>query len=119
MIEPDRIDASFTPVSAPAVVGVELDGEAVLYHDGFNTVHLLNSTATIIWNFLDGQTELGELSSDLAAVFSADSEVVTNDVIEAVRDFGRQGLLEGVVAKPEVVSANQLTAVSPSELPDD
>lgn len=119
MIEADHIDASSAPVTSSAVVGVELDGERVLYHEELHTVHLLNPTATIIWNCLDGSTVLMGLSVELADAFSADIDVVRSDVVEAVRDLGRQGLLEGVAADPELVSANQLVPATPSEPPDD
>ena len=119
MISPESIDGAFTPVTDPAVASVELDGEAVLYHERLNTVHVLNPTATVIWKCLDGFTNLDGLSTDLAAAFSVDVGMVHTDVLEAVRDFGRQGLLEAVEPDPEALAANVLAEVHPSELPDD
>lgn len=107
-MNPERIESSFTPVTACDVVWVELDGEAVLYHETLNTVHVLNPTATIIWKCLDGSTELEALSAELAELFSEDLDAVRTDVVEAVRTFGRQGLLEGIESVPEAVAENAL-----------
>ena len=110
LLAPESIDGTFAPTHHPAVVSVELDGEAVLYHQEANTVHVLSVTATIIWRFLDGSNELDGLCGDLAAVFSIDLEQMRGDVLEAVREFGRQGLLQDVAADPDVVADHLLTS---------
>ena len=119
MASPEGIDGASIPVTDPAVASVELDGEAVLYHERLNTVHVLNPTATVIWNGLDGAADLDGLSADLAEAFSADFDLVRSDVIEAVCEFGRQGLLEGIEPDPEAVAARTLVQAHVSEAPDD
>lgn len=110
MIDPEAISMAFTPIPDSGVIGVEVDGEAVLYHEHALTVHALNPTATVIWNCLDGEVSVGELCDDLAAAFSIQVETLQGDVVEAVREFGRQGLLEGVLPDEQAVAANRLTA---------
>ena len=48
MTAAEEIDENSHPRHHPAVAAVELDGEAVLYHEDANTVHLLNPSATIV-----------------------------------------------------------------------
>jgi hypothetical protein len=108
MIEAEAIDGAFVPEAHPAVAGVELDGEAVLYHEVDNTVHVLSPTATIVWNLLDGVSPVAEIVTDLAAVFEVSEERMLEDVLQALREFGRQGLLEGVEHDPDTVTASQL-----------
>lgn len=119
MIHPDQIDGSFAPTVDPAVASIELDGEAVLYHEASSTVHVLNSTATIIWGCIDGRTDLDTMCGELADVFYVDVEVVRTDVITAVRELGRQGLLVDVQPDPEVVAANRLDPGRPSSFIDE
>ena len=107
-VTPESIDGTFVPIPHSSVAGVELDGEVVLYHEGANTVHVLNPTATIVWLCLDGSADLNEICEDLAAVFELDEERVRADVIAAVREFGRQGLLDAVEPDAEVVAAHTL-----------
>ncbi len=117
MIAPEEISGSFVPVVDPAVVAVELDGESVLYHESSRTVHVLNRTATVVWRCLDGRIALDELSADLAAVFSAPVEQVTSDVVAAVRELGRQGLLHDVEPDPERVAENTVVPPDLGEAP--
>jgi hypothetical protein len=118
VVDPIEIDGRFRPVKTSHVVGVELDGEAVLYQEAARTLHLLNQTATVIWNCLDGVSDLDSLADDLAAAFSADVQRVRDDVLEVVRQFGRQGLLKQVAPDPEVVASHVLTPLEGQRKPD-
>ena len=117
MTAPEEITGSFVPVVDPAVVTVELDGESVLYHESARTVHVLNRTATVVWQCLDGRTNLDDLSADLAAAFSAPVEQVAIDVIAAVRELGLQGLLHEVEPDPERVAENSVVPPDLDEAP--
>lgn len=70
---------------SPEVESVEIDGETVLYDCVRNAIHLLNPVATLLWEFLDGSSTLGEVSADLAAVFDRSE----SDVLAEVVDFAR------------------------------
>lgn len=107
------LDASFVPVPAASVVGVELDGEAVLLEEEVGTLHVLSPTATIVWNLLDGRSEVAAIVADLADVFEVPEGRMRDDVLLAVREFGRQGLLDGVEPDPDAVAANRLPDVEP------
>lgn len=115
-MDPEDIDGRFVATHADHVAAVELDGEAVLYHEELRTVCVLNPTATVVWNCLDGSSDLDSLCVDLAAAFSVEMEAIRQDVLGIVREFGRQGLLSEVEPDPEVVAAHTLSSL---EVPDD
>lgn len=96
MIDPEELDGWAAPVRAAAVLTAELDGEAVLYHPGTGAAVVLNATAALVWSSLDGASTLDAVASRLARTFSADPDEVRIEVVEVVRGFGCQGLLEGV-----------------------
>ena len=75
-----------------------LDGEAVIYHEGRGSLHVLSTTATVIWDNLDGQLTVEGLAAALSDAFGAPLDVVRHDTLETVRSFAEQGLLEGSAA---------------------
>lgn len=98
----DDIDGNFVPRRRANIASVELDGETVLLLEGTTRTHLLNQTATIVWDCLDGQVTLAELGDELADAFGGDPKVIRDDVINLVRGVGRAGLLEGVAEEAPV-----------------
>ena len=88
------IDGSFVPQASGTVATVELDGEAVLYDDSSGRLHHLNTTASLVWECCDGTVSLDTIAENLAAVFGIDTDVVRSDVLDVVRAFVGQGLLE-------------------------
>lgn len=100
-ISPEEVALDFAPRRHPAITGVELDGEVVLYA-GEGTMHKLDPIATVLWHCFDGSVTLEELVDDLGSVYSdAGADRIGEDVLDCVRELGRQGLLENVaVASP-------------------
>jgi len=97
----DDIDETFVPVPKDNVVGVEIEGEAVLLIEGKWTIHWLNQIGTVVWESLDGVTSIEALSKQLSKEFGADPEQVLDDLLEVVTRFGRAGMLEGVAEATE------------------
>src|SRR3954447_25560570 len=95
-VVPTEIDVSFAPKQARCVYTVEIDGEAVLLDESVNRLHLLNSTATLLWRLFDGEASIGELARELSEELPAPYEAVLNDTLDVVRDLGAEGLLDGV-----------------------
>lgn len=93
-LQPKDIDGTAAPRPRRTIAHVEIDGEGVLYDEGSNQIHLLDPIATVIWSGLDGTTTLEELSAELSSAFGADLDRVRFDVLEAVRGFAEQELLE-------------------------
>lgn len=88
---PRREDA---PRRDEGTVTEELDGEAVVYSDRTGNIHVMNPIATLIWQQLDGQVTLEQLSVDLSEVFGAPLDVVRTDVLQVVRTFHEDELLD-------------------------
>lgn len=102
----DRDAASIGPDDRPAraahVAWVELDGEAVLYDEETEALHVLNPTATVVWSVLDGEVSLAELAGELAEAYGLEIDEVTGQVVDLTRQLGGQGLLDGIArAEPE------------------
>jgi Coenzyme PQQ synthesis protein D (PqqD) len=102
-----------TPAPGVAVHMVEVDGEAVLLDEATTRLHSLNSTATLVWQCLDGHSTLTEIAADLAEAFGADLEAVRADVVAIVEHFAEEGLLEGTGAD-DSVAGTDLAPASPS-----
>jgi hypothetical protein len=119
VIEPDAIDGAYTPRHAADVAGVELDGEAVLYHERLQIVCVLNPTATLVWGCLDGSIDLDALAGELAELFAADPGAIREEVLAAVRGFGRLGLLADVTPDPEQVASQALPGLDLGHEPPD
>lgn len=115
----DDIDDGFVPRPKDEVVGLEMDGEAVLVVEGRWSTHWLNQISTVVWNALDGVSSVRELSAKLAHAFGADPEEVLIDVRDVTRQFGMAGLLQGVAASHRGKEGIAEGKVIPSfELPD-
>jgi PqqD family protein of HPr-rel-A system len=90
---PETVGPDSAPHRADDLATVEVDGETVVYDERNGALHVLNPTATIVWQCLDGDVSLRELASELAAASGADGAQVEADVLDAVRTFARSGLL--------------------------
>jgi hypothetical protein len=100
----DQLDESAVARGLERVTEVELDGETILYDEKTHELLVLNSSAALIWQVLDGTCSLRELSEDLAAAFRIDPGTVGADVLDTVRALGSHGLLEGVVGPPQFLA---------------
>jgi peroxiredoxin len=96
LLDPQMIAGTFVPVGRSDVSIVERDGELVLVDPLTGAVHVLNPTAAIVWQCLDGSGSVDEIGIDIADVFEQGQREVQEAVLEVVRRFGRQGLLQGV-----------------------
>ncbi len=97
MSEPRRtITESFVPVPSRHAYVVQLDGEAVVLDEKDNRLHLLNSTATMIWNCLDGEIGVRGLAQEIGEVLELPFDEVLQDTLSVVRDLADEGLLDGI-----------------------
>jgi hypothetical protein len=83
--------------SADAFV-VELEGEAVVLDEQANRLHLLNRTATLVWNCLDGEVDVAGLAREISEVLGLPFEQVLADTLSVVTDLAAEGLLDGFPA---------------------
>jgi hypothetical protein len=90
----------FVPQHAPGTHTVEIDGEAIVLDEDQNRLHLLNASATIVWNCCDGSGTLTEIAHDLAEAVGAPREQLVAELVTLARTLGAEGLLDGVSADP-------------------
>lgn len=74
---------------------VELDGESVIYDEESGDLHHLNPTATIVFSLCDGAATIKEISADIAQAFGVSDDEVERQVRALLRQFRKQGLLDG------------------------
>lgn len=98
------------PARSSEAVTVEVDGETLIYHRQTGRVHRLNPVGAIVWQWLDGETTVGALVSDLSSAFGIDPTVVRRDVTELLDILGQPFLSaegprsSGPVNEPRVLT---------------
>ena len=93
------IGAGFSPARSADAYAVVLDGEAVVLDERLDRLHLLNHTATLLWQLFDGAVTLAELAAELGDELQLDTDVVLEDLVTIARHLGDEGLLDGVVPR--------------------
>jgi hypothetical protein len=66
----------------------------ILYDPGPGKVHSLNPAAAFIWDALDGKRTLREVAESLREIPGAEGHDTLIDVVKAVENFQKEGLLE-------------------------
>lgn len=89
-------DVTVDDVVRPAAsVSVEdFDGELLAYDDTSKELHAFNTTASLLWLCLDGESPLREIVEDLADAFGTALDVVEADVVDAAGGWRNRGLVE-------------------------
>jgi len=118
-LTPDDIDLEFVAHLVPDLEVATIGDEQIVI-GGATQLVVLNPTAVLIFQFLDGQTTLGELVDDFTDALGVDHAVVEADVLTFARDLGASGLLEGVgLARPELPEMDDWEAPEPIEIGDE
>lgn len=96
LIQPDEITADFVPERRESVASIEIETESLVFDEDRGSWHYLNPMARVIWDCCDGTGTVEEIARDISEVFEANLDTVRESVLETLRQFGDQGLLEGV-----------------------
>ena len=94
-LTPDDINLGFVAQVVPELE-IATIGEEKIVIGGATQLVVLNPTAALILEFLDGTATLDELVDDFTEALGVERAVVEDDVLTFVRDLGANGLLEGV-----------------------
>ena len=89
------IDAEFVPRPVEGTLTVVVGDESVILN-GWRTATVLNATAALIWERLDGRASVGQMAARLAAAEGVPADLVLAEVLDVVRNVGAIGLLEDV-----------------------
>jgi hypothetical protein len=81
---------------AAGVASVAIGDEVVLYRVADAATLVLNATAGLLWQCLDGSSRLDDIFSDLAEAFGADPSAVEGDCLPIVRRWLAEHLVEKV-----------------------
>lgn len=81
---------------SPDAAWAELEGETVLYDPVSARVQVLNSTAGLLWNCLDGSDPVRDLLAALAEVFGVADDVVEADCLPMLETWIGRGLVAPV-----------------------
>ena len=73
-----------------------LDEEWVVYDSDGEKLHVLNSSAAVVWMLCDGQHSVGEIVDDVLEAFDGQvaQEQAETDVRDAIEEFETKGLLK-------------------------
>lgn len=91
-----KVDAGAVLGPADGVVWVAIGDEIVLYRASDAASLVLNSTAGLLWQCLDGRSPLADIFDDLAEVFRADRAAVETDCVPVVSRWLAEHLVEQV-----------------------
>lgn len=107
-MRPDAIGRTYAPALVEELASVAV-GDELIVIGGPMQVVTLNPTAAMVFQFLDGESTIAELTADFGDALGLDLATVEVDVLEFVRDLARKGMLAGVepdhVADPEPTGA--------------
>jgi len=93
--QPDDIGLGFVARLVPGLVVEDVGGERVVIA-GPSQVLVLNPSAALVFQFLDGEGTLGELAADIADALDDDPEQVGADVVDFAKQLAWAGMLEGI-----------------------
>jgi len=70
-----------------------VEGEMVILDKRSGKIHQLNSTASFVWNKLDGRRSIPAIVSDMVQEFDVEFEIARADVARVVSDLVRLELV--------------------------
>ena len=90
------IEATRILTQNPSAYTVEMDGEAVILDEEADRLHVLNATATLVWQCLDGVSTIEEICVDLAEGLGVPYDQVLADTLAVVDNMLAEGLARDV-----------------------
>jgi Coenzyme PQQ synthesis protein D (PqqD) len=100
VIEPPHPkEEGWTGVRAGFVETVNVAGTSIVTSLA-GALHVLNPTATLLWQCIDGVSTIEEICTDLADVLAVPYERVLADASAVIDDFRAKGLLLDASAPP-------------------
>ena len=72
----------------------KLDDEGILFDPATNTVHVLNPTSELIWNYCDGEHDFNGITHEILKKYRVERNQAEKDVNETLRQFKQLQLVE-------------------------
>ena len=93
-----HITHSMKPICRSDIAAEKAGREMLLYNAETETIHVLNSTAQLIWDLCDGKHSAAEIAQVVRTRFSvADGYDILDDVQRTLALFASLGLLEETI----------------------
>ncbi len=96
LLQPDDLTTDFVPKRRESVASIEIENEGIVFDEDRGSWHHMNPIARVIWDCCDGTGTVEEIARDISEVFEEDLDTVRESVLDTLRQFGQQGILEGV-----------------------
>jgi hypothetical protein len=81
------------PLKSPQTASRVIDGEAVIITPQNNEVKVLNEVGSRIWDLLDGNLDMKEVSSVISDEFEVSFDQALEDTTEFIDDLHRQKMV--------------------------
>ena len=94
--EPPGVSSGVVFGPAAGVASVAIGDEVVVYRVAPPDSFVLNATAGLLWQCLDGKSRLDDIFDDLAAAFGADRAEIEKDCLSIVSTWLAHHLVEEV-----------------------
>ncbi len=88
-----EIDKNMIPKPNPNIIGRVVDNEAVLVMPQQGKVKVLNQVGAAIWNLVDGQRTILQISEEICAQFDIDPLTAETDTLKFICDLAERDIV--------------------------
>ena len=71
----------------------EIDGEVVIIANDGSHIHMLNETATLIWNCSNKRTSVRQIITEMCEQYDVDEDSASRDVLETIKSLSEKNLI--------------------------
>ncbi|RMD88535.1 MAG: PqqD family protein [Calditrichaeota bacterium] len=93
-METNKINDHITPKIRENILYRIENGKAVLFDAIEGEPYILNETATKIWQYLDGKTELNKIIEQIVCDYQIDKKQIKEEILQFVNELLEKELVE-------------------------
>ena len=83
------------PLKKDKIILRDIGDEAVLYNPQTKSIHVLNNTSSMVWEYCDGKHSLEMIENKIIDTFNvSNAQNVKDDLRETINQFSQLGLIE-------------------------
>jgi DNA integrity scanning protein DisA with diadenylate cyclase activity len=71
----------------------EIDGDIVIISNDGRRIHMLNETASLIWNSADKETTILQIIGKMCDQYEVNKELATHDVMKTIKAMSEKNLI--------------------------
>jgi hypothetical protein len=90
----NKYDPQAVPVKTKPLPYQEVDGEVFAITPDDGMLHNLNEVGSIIWNLIDGKTNIGDIENKILSQYEIDSPTLQADLLSFMNKITEKGLIE-------------------------